>query len=263
MSEEDVLLAARNGLTVTAADVSSAKLIAETAEKYRLSVCTQVKVNTGMNRYGTYGSTLGKVCKILKRTGQVRVQGVYSHLYSHDKSLCEAQRMRFCHGLKIARKYFPLARAHLAATFGVGLGEEYYFDAVRIGLGLYGYYPEGKSPVRIRPVMKAYAPCVALRKYRFGGMGYGLDRAELQGKTVSVLRAGYADGIGFFGEGCGLRPRLISGNCMDVCFAEGERKQGKNTLLFDNAAAVAKERGTSVYEVLCLAALRAQRIYYG
>ncbi len=262
-TEDEVLIAARSGLTLTAADLRSARLIVETAKKYGLNVCSQVKVNTGMNRYGTYGASLGKVCKILKESGQVRVQGVYSHLYSHDKTLCEAQRMRFCHDLKTVRKYFPLARAHLAATYGTGLGKEYYFDAVRVGLGLYGYYPLGGSPVEIQPVMKAYAPCVTRRRCRFGGMGYGEDRGDLLGESVSVLRAGYADGLGVSGERCGLRPKVTSEICMDVCFAKGERKRAERVLLFDDAVAVAKERGTSAYEILCLAALRAQRIYYG
>ena len=50
---------------------------------------------------------------------------------------------------------------------------------------------------------------------------------------------------------------------MDVCFAIGERKPAKQVLLFDDAAKVAKERGTSVYEILCLSALRGQKIYDG
>lgn len=314
LTEDDVVVAARNGLTLTAGDICSAQLIAETVKKYRLRICAQVKINTGMNRYGTYGATLGKVCKILKGAGQVCVQGVYSHLYSQDRELCEMQRMRFCRDLKIVRGYFPLARAHLAATYGVGLGETYYFDAVRIGLGLYGYSPvsrlsggcsdkasdvgrlrgggSGKGsdvgrlrrggldevsamgrlsnkdcswtmPRGIQPVMKAYAPCLATRICRFGGAGYGGERVDLQGEALSVLRSGYADGLGVSGENCGLRLNVPSGICMDVCLAKGKRKRGEYALLFDDAAAVAHARGTSVYEILCLAGMRAQKIYYG
>ncbi len=307
-TEDEVVVAARNGLTLTAGDICSARLIVEAVEKYRLQVGVQVKINTGMNRYGTYGATLGKVCKILKGAGQVRVQGVYSHLYSHDRALCEMQRMRFCRDLKIVRKYFPLARAHLAATYGVGLGEGYYFDAVRVGLGLYGYSPVGgrgdgclldgsagccssatysvdgsdvslsggggsvesskeeplwKMPRGILPVMKVYAPCIATRVCRFGGVGYGGERLDMRGETLSVLRAGYADGLGVSGEKCGLRVNVPTDICMDVCVAKGKRKRGEYALLFEDAAAVARARGTSVYEILCLAGTRAQKIYYG
>ena len=261
-SEEDVVIAANNGFTLTAAGVQSARLIVETLCKYDLTASVQVKVNTGMNRYGVYGSNLGKVCTLLKRAGQVRVQGVYSHLYSQSPALCERQRFRFCQGVAICRRYFPLARAHLASTFGAALGSEYLFDGVRIGLGLYGYFPEGEAPFPLLPAMQAFAPCVAKRKHLFGGALYGDDRDELFGQELSLLRAGYADGMGFSVQRSGLKCDVVSNLCMDVCLTNAKGTYGKYTCLFDDALKVAEARGTSVYEVLCLAALRAKRKYY-
>ena len=260
--EEDVLIAANNGFSLTATDVRSANLIVNAAKKYSLSVVAQIKVNTGMNRYGTYGANLGKVCAILKRSGQVRVQGVYSHLYSHDVDLCEMQRLRFWKGVRICRSYFPLARAHLASTYGATLGNEYLFDGVRIGLGLYGYFPEENSPLPLQPVMQAHAVCVAKRKCLFGGAGYGAERKEFVGEMLSTVRCGYAEGLGLFSEKSGLKPPFIGNFCMDVGICTTAIEQGKSVELFSDARSVARARGTSVYEVLCLAAARARRIYF-
>lgn len=261
MDEEDVIVAANNGFTLTAANLRSAKLIVATAEKYALNVNVQVKVNTGMNRYGVYASTLGKVCSILKRSGQVRVHGVYSHLYSHQKELCEAQRLRFLHGVKICRRYFPLVRAHLSSTYGAALGKEYRFDAVRIGLGLYGYFPEESMRLPLRPAMAMYAPCVANRKCSFGGVGYGGLKEEAYGQPMSVLRAGYAEGLGSVAKASGVTPLLIGDLCMDVCFEKRMRKIGESVCLFSDARTVANKRGISVYECLCLMGLRALKVY--
>ena len=261
LAEDDVVTAAYNGFTLTAADLKSANLIVQTVEKYGLTVNVQVKVNTGMNRYGVYGSMLGKVCSLLKRTGQVRVCGVYSHLYSRRKELCEKQRFRFVRAVKICRTYFPLVRAHFASTFGATLGEEYLFDGVRIGLGLYGYFPEGEPPIGLLPAMSAYAVCVASRKCLFGGLGYGDERSDCFQETFSVLRGGYADGFGLSAERSGLNPVLIGNFCMDACLAKHAKKAGQWVCLFTDARTLAKERNTSVYEVLCLLGLRAKRIY--
>ena len=262
MTEEDVVLSANNGFTLSVTDLKSAALIVKTAKKYGLTVDTQVKINTGMNRYGVYGSTLGRVCSILKKSGQVRVQGVYSHLYSHQRALCEEQRLRFLHAVKVCRTYFPLARAHLASTFGSTLGEEYLFDGVRIGLGLYGYFPaeECETTLSLQPVMSAYATCVAQRKCLFGGAGYGENRPELYGKKISVLRGGYADGFGVSAE-AGLLPSGLGDFCMDVCVTDGLAKVGESVCMFSDAKKVASARNTSVYEVLCLMGLRAEKIY--
>ena len=260
-SEEEVVIAARGGYTLTATDLHSTKLIVDTVEKYRLQVGAQIKVNTGMNRYGAYGSTLGRVCALLKRSGRICVRGVYSHLYSHDLSLCEEQRLRFLHGVKICRRYFPLARAHLASTFGAALGDEYLFDGVRIGLGLYGYFPEGDCPLDLQPAMRAYANCVATHRVAFGGAGYGKERKDLKGNRLSVLRCGYAEGLGVSAKDSGLLPPLQGEICMDVCLAESGLRLGQRVCLFSDAAAVARERGGSVYEVLCRMALRAKRVF--
>ena len=260
-SEEEVVIAARGGFTLTAADLRSAKRIVCAAEKYRLQVDVQIKVNTGMNRYGTYGSTLGKVCALLKRSGRICVRGVYSHLYSHDLSLCEKQRLRFLRDVKICRRYFPLARAHLSSTFGATIGSEYLFDGVRIGLGLYGYFPEGDCPFTLQPAMRAYADCVATRRITFGGAGYGEERKDFIGKRLSVLRCGYAEGLGVSAKESGLLPPVQGQICMDVCLAGKEYRSGERVCLFSDAAAVVKERGGSVYEVLCRMALRAKKVY--
>ena len=260
-SEEEVVIAARGGCTLTATDLHSTKLIVDTVEKYRLQVGVQIKVNTGMNRYGVYGSTLGRVCALLKRSGRICVHGVYSHLYSHDLSLCEEQRLRFLHGVKICRRYFPLARAHLASTFGAALGREYLFDGVRIGLGLYGYFPEGDCPLGLQPAMRAYASCVATHRVAFGGAGYGKQRKDLKGKRLSVLRCGYAEGLGVSAKDSGLLPSLQGEICMDVCLADKRFRLGQKVCLFLDAAAVARERGGSVYEVLCRMSMRAKRVY--
>lgn len=263
LDEGDVVVAAKNGFTLTATDLPSAWLIVTAAKKYRLSVTVQIKVNTGMNRYGVDEAALEQVCSILKEGGQVRVQGVYSHLYSHEKRLCEQQRIRFWKAVKTCREYFPLARAHLASTYGACLGKEYLFDGVRIGLGLYGYFPAGEfeQPFALQPVMRAFAPCVGVQNCAFGGAGYGGERADLLGKRLCLLRAGYADGFGVSGEECGLLPPIVGQLCMDVCLTENEYKNKERVLLFDDARAVAKSRGTSVYEVLCLMGLRAKRTY--
>lgn len=263
LDDGDVVVAARNGFTLTAADLSSARLIVAATKKYRVSVMVQIKVNTGMNRYGVDETSLEQVCSILKEGGQVRVQGVYSHLYSHDTRLCERQRMRFCVAVKTCREFFPLARAHIASTYGACLGKEYLFDGVRIGLGLYGYFPETDlaQPFPLLPVMRAFAPCVGMQTCDFGGAGYGGERTDLFGERLSILRAGYAEGLGTCGKSCGLLPPIVGQLCMDVCLTGKIYEKNERVLLFEDALAVAKSRGTSVYEILCLMGLRAKRVY--
>lgn len=260
--EETAYLAASNAFVLCVADEASAKLVCGVANRYGVKVKVQLKVNTGMNRYGLGLSSLGRVCKRLLHEPLVEVTGIYSHLYAHTRWSAEKQRVRFERATVVCRKYFPKALRHLSATYGALLGKEFAFDAVRIGLGLYGYLPEGeyeKTPT-LKRVMKLYAECVCVRGKSYGGAGYGEGEKAL--KRSCVLRIGYADGCGHENAGGykGLRGQA-SDFCMDACIVEKRWKRGRKVLVMDDADEVAKARGTISYEVLCLAGMRAEKKY--
>lgn len=260
--QETVLIAAENGFTLCVADLPSARLVASVCERYGVTVKVHLKVNTGMNRYGFGLSSLGKACRYLAGRSYVRVEGVYSHLYSHTQAGAQAQKEVFDRLRAVCLQYFPNALSHLSATYGAAMGKEFSYSAVRIGLGLYGYLPDGEYEEKpeLKKVMKVYAESVTTRRYSFGGVGYG--EAVGKPKRLSVLRIGYADGCGHGKtEGYDGLKRLGNDFCMDACILEGRIRRGRKVLVFDDAEKVASARGTISYEVLCLAGMRAKWKY--
>ena len=173
------------------------------------AVRVHIKTNTGMNRFGCDGAALTRTAEILKHSAGVRVEGIFSHLagVSNIKNAA-AQRDLFVKHCAVAEKYFGRLTRHLSATAGACLSEDYYFDMVRVGLGLYGYLPDGCLPLvaqkpgrggrpfsPVRPAMKAYARCIESRTYASGEIGYG-ERTGVPGEKLHAVNAGY--GGGFF-----------------------------------------------------------------
>lgn len=259
---ETVLIAAQNGFTMCVADFPSARLVVSVCERYGVTGKVHLKLNTGMNRYGLGRANLTKVCRYLATKPCVQVEGVYSHLASHTKAGAWAQKEEFEYLRAVCLRYFPNALSHLSATYGCMLGKEFSYDCVRVGLGLYGYLPEGEYDEKptLQRVMRVYAEGVTTRKYLFGGVGYG--EAIGQPKRLSVVRIGYADGVGHAKTAAyeGLKG-LASEFCMDACIVEKRLSRDKKLLIFSDAEEVARERGTIVYEVLCLVGMRAQWQY--
>ena len=76
INEEEGYALAVNGFVASVPDLATAKLLAGVCEKYRLHLRVHLKVNTGMNRYGTSISMLGKVCKFLQNHPYIQADGV-------------------------------------------------------------------------------------------------------------------------------------------------------------------------------------------
>ncbi len=274
LTEEEVYLAAKNNFILTLGDFSTAKLVCQTAKKYALKVRVHLKANTGMNRYGANAIWLGRICTFLqnefslkkyKGRGQVCVEGLYSHIYASDEAGAEKARSLFLKMKKTCERYYPKLLCHLSATFSITLGKEYFFDMARVGIGLYGYFPQGKkSPAfALKKGMQVYAPIVATHEYSFGGAGYGdLKNPIKKGEKLSILRCGYADGFLRKKEnGCFGFERNANNACMDVCVRKRKGKKGEYQAVLTDAEETASQTGTIAYEVLCAATRRAERVY--
>ena len=269
ITDEELYALAINGFTATIPDLWTAKRAQAVCAKWQLPLRVHLKVNTGMNRYGMNNSMLGKVCKLLHGDKFVRVEGVYSHLYTCAKEVANGQRDLFFRAERIVKKHYPQAKAHLSATYGCLLGEDFSFDAARVGIGLYGYLPAGLGDrekaiadgLGLQKAMAVYAVAVAVRRASYGGAGYG-NPCITKREYLSVVRAGYADGFlrqkpnGLLGEKA--RSQAL---CMDAYITSERLARGKEVLLLSDAEKIAAATNTICYEVLCAATRRAEFEY--
>lgn len=213
-------------------------------------VRAHLAVNTGMNRYGVRPEHVARFCGWM----QGRLEGVYSHLYAAESKRAVFEQTRsFGRAAAVVKAYYPRALCHIAATGGALARVK--SDAVRAGIALYGYLPEGfAGKLSVKPAMKIYAT-VSHETPRVGG-GAGYMRAEKRYAHFYTLRMGYGDG--FFRAGCA---GVIGKLCMDACVAEGSASFGKRRLIMRNVSAYAKAHGTSEYEVLVRIGAHAEKAY--
>ena len=275
LCDEEAYSGIVNGFLITVADMDRAKKLVGLATTYRLPVRVHLKVNTGMNRYGMDVSTLESVCKIFKNCPLVKVEGIYSHIYKTDEKTANKQRKLFMKAQDICKRYYPQCLAHISATYGATLGSAFALDMVRIGIGLYGYYPDGahistkvKKSLGLQKAMRVTATVVDSRAYGFGGAGYGIPvwvkKGERPPQNISVCRIGYADGIlRRQSNGTEISLQYANAACMDASILIGERLRGEELCILQDAAKTAKQTGTISYEVLCAATRRAELIYDG
>ena len=241
--QEDGMRAAAYGLIMTAASFVT------------LGLCrgrVHLAVNTGMNRYGFHPLETARACRAAQQRG-LQVEGVFSHFYdAADREARRAQIAAFSDCARIVRRNFPDALRHLSATGGILAGDA-RFDAVRPGIGLYGYAPDGFS-CNLRPAMKVYADVLASGAVFGGGAGYA--HAPHGCKVFHTLGVGYGDGF-FRSGGLGAVDTL----CMDACVRQGRHSFGERVCVLENAREYASAYGTTAYEVLVSVGRGAWRVY--
>ena len=263
---DDTVLAVENGFSITVDGMRSAKLVLQAAQRLRKAVKVHLKVNTGMNRYGTDERGLDEVCGYLQACPLAQVVGLYSHIYGSDSQTAIRQLYAFQTARGICKRYYPNAICHFSATYGALLGDEFVLDMTRIGLGLYGYIPDGANDVsqaridalQLKSCMRVYAEVSAAHVYLNGGAGYGTPKQPLQkGDGLQVVRVGYADGF-LRGDIHGIFPNTL---CMDACVRKGYANVGDSVEILTDAQEIARRTGTVSYEVLCAVNRRAERVF--
>lgn len=230
--------------------------------------------DSGMNRQGMSPADARALALSPDRLRGLDVDLVMSHL----GTATDPQSPRSARQLAVfqpVRDLFPEARASLAASAGIFLGEAYRFDLVRPGVSLYGGGPFEVTHPDLKQVATFEAPILDVRVIAPGEtLGYGDGLVIDRPTRVAVVAAGYADGLIRAGKAGGQgwfagarRPILIINMdliVLDIGDAPARPGQmiellGPNAPIDDLAAAA----GTVAHECLVRISERAERVYLG
>ncbi|WP_294930412.1 alanine racemase [uncultured Paracoccus sp.] len=146
-----------------------------------------VQLDSGMNRLGFEPAEWAALRDEILATGPVLLM---SHLACADEPDHPANRQQ----LQVFRQMTDgtgIPRS-LAATGGILLGEDYHFDLVRPGVGLYGGLPFAQA----QPVVELDLPVIQTRDLSPGeSVGYGYTWSASRPARIATVAAGYADGL--------------------------------------------------------------------
>jgi len=129
------------------------------AEKLGKDAVVQIKVDTGMGRMGINWRRAVEYIKKVHQTPHVKIQGVYTHFATSDhldKSFALLQLERFNQVLEeLNENGIDIPLKHAANSGAILDLPESYFDIVRPGILMYGYYPSSQTSesIPLKPAM--------------------------------------------------------------------------------------------------------------
>jgi alanine racemase len=180
----------------------TAEALARAAERAGRRVDVHVKVDTGMGRIGIRPEEAPAFLAHCRALPALRVRGLMSHFPradEADKSFSREQIQAFAK-LREATLGSEIEVYHMANSAALFDLPESHFDAVRIGISLYGLAP---SPAIANPRVRELLPVLEwTTRISFlkevpaeTGLSYGHDFVASKPLLVATVPVGYGDGL--------------------------------------------------------------------
>lgn len=199
--EEDKLKhAVKYGVIFPLYSFKQAVCLNEMGKKLGKMVKVHLKIDTGTSRIGILPQEAISFVKSIQKLSFLHVEGLWSHLASseEDKKFTLFQLETFKkvdtelreHGIVVPLK-------HIACTASTILYPESYFDAVRVGLGIYGLHPSKKTMkiINLKPALTLNTKIIQLKDIpKLTRVSYGGEWTALKKTKLAVIPLGYFDG---------------------------------------------------------------------
>lgn len=168
-----------------------------------------LKIDTGMHRQGFFSDQIGELITTLKNK-RLKPEGIYTHFASakdpEDTVYTDSQSLSFKKVIDtLAAAGFTDVIRHAAASGATLLFPKTHLDMVRVGMGLYGYWPSPEArdarhvsrdtKIVVKPVL-TWKTIIAEVKDIPEGARVGYDETEAVGRKskIAVLPIGYWHG---------------------------------------------------------------------
>ncbi len=252
--------------------------------KLRKKLYVQINVDTGMGRLGLQFDEAENLIKKISLNKNIVIDGIYTHFATSDefdKTFANLQLKRFINLLnKLKSSRIHLGIVHAANSGAILDLPDSYFDMVRPGISLYGYFPsmETSESLDLKPVMYIKSKVSTIKKIRTKeSVSYGRKFIANKDTKVATLPIGYADGIS---RGLSNKMKIIikdklynqvgrvTMDRISVDIENANVKVGDNVIILGKSKKYkidawdwAKQLNTIPYEITCNISSRVPRVY--
>ncbi len=192
-------------LTPVVVDQTVLPELSRQAQLRGIEVGLHLKLDAGMGRQGTLPDDFVALVKAVQALPCLQIEGVLAHLpFSEDRKSNNSSQVLATFievAADLARHVPGKCSLHLANSGGLFYVAGARLDMIRLGISLYGYYPDGHAgraaaaKPYLQPVMRFTTRIIQVRQIPAGsGLGYNHLFTTSRDSTIAVLPVGYEDG---------------------------------------------------------------------
>jgi len=269
-------------LAVTVFEPHIARLLSQAAVAQRKTAKVHIKVDTGMGRLGLLPSDFGDLVELVQSLPGLEIQGVFTHFARAEDEDLEYTRLQWARFAKVrqdlAARRIAVPFYHAANTAATLFFPESRLDLVRVGLGIYGMYPDARRPIDLKPALSLKTRVAFVKRVPAGSaVSYCGTYVTWKETSLAVLPIGYADGLSrglgnkahviIKGHYCPIVGNVTMDHTMvdvgDLPVGIGDEVilLGSDGQLSVTADDWARHLGTINYEITCMLSNRVERVY--
>ena len=211
IAPEDIDAVIRLDIEPTVFDAGFMENLGRLCRRSKVTARIHIKLETGTNRQGFTQKELDRAVIMLKKYPELAVEGVSTH-FANIEDTTDHTYAR--HQLDLFKKLVahmadkgivPHLR-HTACSAALLLFKDTYFDLVRPGIALYGYWPsketyvsyklEGGKNSILKPALSFYSRITQIKTVEADSfVGYGCTYRTSTRSKIAILPVGYYEGI--------------------------------------------------------------------
>ncbi|GGJ55230.1 alanine racemase [Virgibacillus salexigens] len=281
---DGVRTAIENHITLTVFTEEAATKVKMEAETLQKTARVHLKIETGMNRIGVTSKEEALQVAEAATSDYVMLEGAFTHFADADNTdptYTEKQFHQFRKVVSFLKQHRHIPIIHCCNTAGTIAYPDMHLDMVRVGIGLYGLYPEEhlKDIINLTQAMSFKTKPIHIKTLAADErISYGLTYQTSRESIIATIPVGYADGLSRLLSNHGnvtvhgKRAPIVGRICMDQSMMDitdiedvglgdvvtifGEPSEGYAAM-----EEVAALMGTIHYETACLIGKRVPRVY--
>ncbi len=168
---------------------------------YNKEISIHIKVDTGMNRLGVSYKNAFEFINHISKQKDFLIDGIYTHFATSDvynSAFAKLQLKRFKDLINSLRQHnISTGLIHAANSGAIINMPDSYFDMVRPGISLYGYYPSRQTneSLELYPVMSIVSKVSSFKRIgKDETVSYSRKFKASKPTNIVSVSIGYADG---------------------------------------------------------------------
>ena len=157
-----------------------------------------VELESGLNRHGLELEALVAFAESMRRLPNIEVEGIFTHFAAAEEGDRTFTQTQYQALLEASKRLPWVPMRHCSASASVLIEPGMALDAVRTGLGIYGYEPAPgcAGDVELRRVLSLKSRVARVLEVAPGAtVGYGRTWRAERPSTIALVMCGYADGL--------------------------------------------------------------------